>query len=69
MSDTDNLVGKLDRYEQKAYEGGCGNEYLSELGGEFKYYIINCRDKNKEPTFEGWIAWIDRFSKGFLETE
>lgn len=60
------IIDKLNQYENKAYEGGCGNEYLSELGEGFKLYLGECRGNNKEPTIEGFVKWIDRFAKGFL---
>lgn len=61
------IIEKLNQYEDKAYKGECGADYLSELGEGFKSYLIGCLNSNVEPTIQGFVKWIDRFAKDYLK--
>lgn len=65
--DLTNLYKKLEAYENLAYEGGSGLDWLAEIGENLKFYVKECEEKNIEPTFEGWIACVDELARGFLE--
>jgi hypothetical protein len=57
------VADKLEEYENKAYEGGYGIDWLSDIGSELKLYMIDC-DKNKaRPTMEGLLQRIDKMHK------
>ncbi|MDG5787795.1 hypothetical protein QA612_09810 [Evansella sp. AB-P1] len=54
------VAEKLEGYEQKAYEGGYGSDWLSDIGENMKFYMIDCDKNNVNPTIEGLILWIDK---------
>ncbi len=53
------VVDTLNKYQQVAYDGGCGTDYLSELGEGIRYYFMECDNNNIEPTIENFLEWID----------
>lgn len=57
------IVEKLEGYEQEAYEGGFGLDWLQDVGENLKFYMLDCKNNNKNPTLEGLITWIDELAK------
>ena len=53
------LLDKLEGYEQQAYDGGYGSDWLESIGEGFKFYIQACVDKNIKPTVKGFEKYID----------
>ncbi|MEG0898352.1 MAG: hypothetical protein RSF40_01400 [Oscillospiraceae bacterium] len=53
------LFEKLERYEQEAYEGGYGSDYLEAVGEGFKFYIQQCSMAGTRPTIIGFEKYID----------
>ena len=53
------LLDKLEKYEQEAYSGGYGSDWLEQIGEGFKFYIENCCGKNIRPTIKGFERYID----------
>jgi len=56
------LLDKLERYEQQAYDGGYGSDWLEKVGEEFKFYIQKCVDSNIKPTIKGFEKYIDNIA-------
>ncbi|GED55772.1 hypothetical protein EDM54_24180 [Brevibacillus borstelensis] len=54
------LLEKLERYEQDAYSGGYGADWLAEVGEGFKDYIGWCVENKKRPSIKGFEEWIDQ---------
>ncbi|MCR6108606.1 hypothetical protein HXA34_20160 [Salipaludibacillus agaradhaerens] len=54
------VAEKLDKYEQKAYDDGCSNDWLSGIGENIKLFMIYCDKNDTQPTLEGLILWIDK---------
>ena len=49
----------LEAYERYAYSGGFGNDWLSDVGEGFKFFIEFC-DKNEiKPTVPRFMRWIE----------
>ncbi|QKS70232.1 hypothetical protein FLK61_26080 [Paenalkalicoccus suaedae] len=57
------IAEKLERYEQKAYEGGYGIDWLEGIGINLKYYMIECDKKEVEPTMRDFLSRIDEMHK------
>lgn len=57
------LLEKLERYEQDAYNGGYGEDWLIDVGEGFKFYIRDCTDKNEKATIKGFEKYIDKMHK------
>lgn len=57
------LLEKLERYEQIAYDGGWGDEWIEEIGEGFKFHIRNCCDANVKPTIKGFEKYLDDLRK------
>lgn len=53
------LLKKLEKYEQEAYNNGCGSDWLEKIGEGFKFYIQNCVEKDIRPTIKGFEKYID----------
>jgi hypothetical protein len=53
------LLDKLESYEQRAYDGGYGSDWLENIGEGFKFYIQVCVDKNIKSTIKGFEKYID----------
>ena len=60
-------IEKLDYLEQVAYDGGCGSDYLSEIGEQIRFYLMNCENNIKEPDYEDFYNYIVNFANEFLE--
>lgn len=59
MLKTEKLLRKLESYEQKAYDGGFGSDWLSEIGEGFKFYVEDCVDNKKRLSISGFVEWIE----------
>lgn len=57
------LLDKLEKYEQQAYNGGYGQDWLEQIGEGFKFYIRDCVNENKKPTIKGFEKYIDNIAK------
>jgi len=65
--DLNKLYRKLEAYENSAYEGGVGCDWLSEIGEKYKFYVKECEENNIAPTFEGWVTYVDKLARRFFE--
>ena len=54
------LLNKLEKYEQTAYSGGFGEDWLIDVGEGFKFYIQECVDKNKRATIKGFAEKLEK---------
>lgn len=62
----DNLMTKkhiaysflLESWENEAYEGKYGSEWLEEVGEGVRTYAKNCEINGKRPTFRGLIQYL-----------
>ena len=54
------LLNKLERYEQIAYDGGYGDEWIETVGEGFKFYIRDCVKKNERATIKGFEKYLDK---------
>ncbi|MCY7675727.1 hypothetical protein [Bacillus safensis] len=52
------MANMLEDYEQKAYAGYFGVDWLTDVGENLKMYMINCHLEKRDPTFEGLMKWI-----------
>jgi len=57
------LLEKLERYEQQAYDGGFGSDWLEEIGEGFRFYVADCIDNKRRMSISGFAAWIDEMAK------
>jgi len=53
------LLDKLETYEQIAYDGGYGDEWLETVGEGFKFYVRDCVGNNKKVTISGFEKYLD----------
>ena len=51
------LIDALEEMEQLAYEGSCGESWLSDLGDRLKMYLNDCLDSGKTATFPGLVKY------------
>jgi len=58
------LLDKLEKYEQEAYEGGYGSDWLTDIGEGFKFYVEQCVQNNESVTIKGFEKYIDNLNKG-----
>ncbi|MBV6717263.1 hypothetical protein [Paenibacillus chitinolyticus] len=56
------LLEKLEAYEQSAYGGGYGADWLAEIGEGFKFYVRDCIEQGKSVTMSGFVNRIDRMA-------
>ncbi|PRR87322.1 hypothetical protein [Bacillus atrophaeus] len=63
------LLEKLESYERKAYEGQCGENWLTELGENVTIYIRECVKANTRATIRGLEKQIDEVAERFLDSE
>lgn len=57
------LLEKLERYEQDAYDGKFGCDWLESVGEGFKFYVQKCVHENKCPTIKGFEQYLDDMHK------
>lgn len=50
---------KLEKWEQEAYDGEYGMDWLEEVGEGVKFYAIECEVKGKRPTFAGLMKHLE----------
>lgn len=60
------LLRKLEKYEQEAYDGAFGDEWLSDLGEGIKFYVENCVEQNKKMSINGLEKHIDGIYNGTI---
>jgi hypothetical protein len=60
------LLEKLEKYEQEAYDGCIGSDWLANIGEGFKFYIKECINKNIKPSINGFEKFIDSLAKRYL---
>lgn len=58
------LLNKLERYEQDAYEGHFGSDWLEQVGEGFKFYIQECVNSGSRATIAGFERYLDKLHKG-----
>ncbi|CAM3805108.1 hypothetical protein ABER99_21445 [Paenibacillus glucanolyticus] len=56
------LLEKLEAYEQSAYDGGFGQDWLSDIGEGFKFYVQECIQQGKSVTIAGFVKYIDNMA-------
>ena len=54
------LLDKLEIYEQIAYNGGYGDEWLETVGEGFKFYVRDCAASNIKVTIKGFEKYLDQ---------
>lgn len=57
------LLEKLERYEQDAYDGAFGCDWLESVGEGFKIYVEKCVRENKRATIKGFEKYLDDMHK------
>lgn len=48
----------LESWEQEAYTGGYGADWLEEIGESIRVYAMDCENAGKRPTFSGLIQYL-----------
>lgn len=51
---------RLESWEQDAYSGEYGEDWLVEVGESVKWYTEQCVEDNKTPTFAGLMRFLAR---------
>lgn len=54
------MLAKLERYEQSAYAGGIGSDWLATIGEELKFYVEDCIKNGRRITMSGFMQRIDQ---------
>lgn len=54
---------KLEGYEQSAYDGGVGSDWLERIGENLKYYFIYCSSESVAPSLAGFMRVVDKEAK------
>ena len=49
----------LEAYENYAYRGGFGEDWLVDIGEGFKFFIQFCEESGIEPTIPRFMRWIE----------
>lgn len=62
MNEYNEYSEQLERYEQVAYEGGYGADWLADVGEGVKFYAMMCEERGKRPTFAGLMKYLDKKS-------
>lgn len=57
------LLKKLERYEQDAYNGGYGGDWLESVGEGFRFYVEDCVKNNRRVTIKGFERYLDAMHK------
>lgn len=52
-------VEQLEAWEQEAYAGGYGEDWLTDVGEGVKFYAMKCEAEGKRPTFKGLLEYLD----------
>lgn len=62
MMTAQNILAKLEAYEDSAYEGGIGVDWLAEIGEGFKYYVRECIENDVPVSMQGFYKKIDQMA-------
>ena len=54
----------LNSWEQDAYNGGYGADWLEEVGESVRVYSMDCENNGKRPTFAGLIRYLEILHRG-----
>lgn len=57
----------LDAWEQEAYKGGYGADWLEEVGESVRVYAMDCENDGKRPTFAGLIRYLKILHDGAVQ--
>ena len=49
----------LEAYEQYAYSGGFGLDWLADVGEGFKFFVAFCDASGIKPTIPRFMRWIE----------
>lgn len=52
------VASLLETWEQEAYQGGYGSDWLEEIGENVRFYTMECEHDGKKPTFDGLIQHL-----------
>lgn len=61
------LLEKLERYEEEAYDGGFGQDWMESIGEGFKFYLADCQKNKKRATIAGFERYIDSLHEKALK--
>lgn len=56
------LLEKLEAYEQSAYDEGFGMDWTSDIGEGFKFYVKDCIAQGKTITIAGFVRRINEMA-------
>lgn len=51
---------QLEQWEQDAYDGHYGSDWLEDVGEGVKFYAMSCDEQGKRPTFAGLMNYLER---------
>lgn len=60
MTAAEKLLKKLESYEQDAYDGDFGADWMESVGEGFKFYVRDCISKGCRVTIAGWVDYLDK---------
>lgn len=59
----------LEAWEQEAYTGGYGADWLEEVGESIRVYAMDCENRGKRPTFSGLIQYLKILHDGAAQKD
>lgn len=54
----------LEAWEQEAYDGGYGADWLEQVGESVRIYAMDCENDGKRPTFAGLLRYLSLLHQG-----
>lgn len=54
----------LEAWEQQAYDGGYGADWLEQVGESVHIYAMDCENSGKRPTFAGLMRYLSILQRG-----
>lgn len=51
---------QLEAWEQAAYSGKYGSDWLEDVGEAVKFYALECEAKGRRPTFAGLMKHLEK---------
>ena len=54
----------LEAWEQQAYDGGYGADWLEQVGESVRIYAMDCENDGKRPTFAGLLRYLSLLQQG-----
>ena len=66
---SDRYSSLLDAWEQEAYKGGYGADWLEEIGESVRIYAMDCENSGKRPTFCGLIQYLKILHDGVSQKD